>query len=289
MQKGGDVAEGSEKDASARRTWRLWVVVAGAALLLLAVALATGLSGRAGDVVQGLAGQPPRESTTGAVPPATEGFVTAYGHSDYATIERVASPLYFVEWARQGVSLGEQASLLEQHQRSATGEWLYLTYATGVVDSRDFGHYLYVGRPISGSGAPSVWRVDTDSTGQVIWIELVWLFSSRSVVAEVLTPTGGQDDSALRSLLPAGTGDRVFGVRSADSLEGYYGVVPLPVPQPTASGPDNVQFYAVDESGAFRLPVWSYGERFPNHPLAGKQPLQPEQARVLSAYLASIH
>lgn len=265
------------------------MVASGVALLVLVAALAAGVSRNGeGAIAQALAGQPAGMAAPRVAPLATADFVAAYGHSDYATIQRVASPLYFVEWARQGVSLGDQASLIQQHQHSPTGEWLLFTYATGFVDLRGFGHYLYVGRPISAAGSASIWRVDADSSGHVIWIEMVWLLSSRSLATQTLHPGSAQDDHAVRVRVPAGPADVVFGVRSADGLEGYYGVAPEPGTAVGAGKTDSVEFYAIDDSGTFRLPVWSYGERFPNRPLVGRQKLQSDQARDLSAYLASI-
>lgn len=284
------MADGSERDASERRGWRLRAVAAGVALVLLASGLAASLSrDGSGASAQAPPGQSGGSAPVGGAPPATARFVVAYGHGDYATIERIASPLYFVEWARQGVSLGDQASLLQDHQHAPTGEWLYFSYATGFVDNLGFGHYLYVGRPISASGLPSVWRVDADGSGRVIWIEMVWLFSGGSLAVQALSPEIAKDDSALRSLIPAGPSDVMFGVHSVDGHEGYYGVGPQSRSVGAAGSAESVQFYAVDDSGSFRLPVWSYGERFPNRPLAGRQQLQPEQARILSDYLASIH
>jgi len=280
----------SQQGPSAVGGWKLRAIAAGLALVLLGAALAAGLL-RGGSAVTAQTAPDDETSSapTAAVPSATASFVSAYGRGDIATMEAIASPLYFVEWARQGVSLGEQASLLQEHQHAPSGEWLYLFYETGLVDSRGFGHYLYVGRPISATGSPSIWRVDADASGRVIWMEMVWLFSSRSLAVQAVQPDAASADSPVRSVLPSGPSDVVFGVRSADGVEGYYGVSPLHAVQATAASLDTVQFYAVDDTGKFRLPGWSYGERFPNRPLAGRQPLQADQASALSSYLASIH
>ena len=258
--------------------------------MVLLAALTVTLSRVGTEAAQAPPGQPSASSSAESAPPSTAGFVAAYGRGDMGAMEALASPLYFAEWARRGVSLNDQASLIQEHQRAPTGEWLILSYATGFVDGRGFGHYLYVGRPISTAGSPSasVWRVDADAAGRVIWIEMVWLFNDRSLAFDVLRPDGARNDSALRSLLPSRPTDVIFGVRSPDGIEGYYGVAQLPGVESAARGRNGVQFYVVDDSGVYRLPAWTYGERIPNRPLADRQQLQPEQASVLGDYLASI-
>jgi hypothetical protein len=235
-----------------------------------------------------LAGQAGGSTPRDGAPTATAGFVSAYAHGDIATVERVASPLYSAEWARRGVSLGDQASVIQEHQRAPSGEWLFMSYETGFVDGHGFGHYIYVGRPVStaGSPSPSVWRVDSDPEGQVIWIEMVWLFSGPAPAVDALPPASARSDNTLQSLLPSRPSDVLFGVHSGDGIEGYYGVGPAPE---SASARDSgVKFYVVDGHGSYHLTAWTYGERIPNRPQAGKQQLRPEQASTLAAYLSSI-
>jgi hypothetical protein len=240
-------------------------------------------------VAQSLPDEPGVAASVAGVPPATASFVSAYGHGNIATMERVASPLYFVEWARQGVSPGDQASLLQGHEVSPSGEWLFFSFATGLVDRSGFGHYLYVGRPISatGSPSPSIWRVDADAAGRVIWIELVWLFQQPPAQIDALPRETAREAGALPAKLASGPTDVLFGVRSADGLEGYYGVEAL-AGAGSGAGEGNLRFYAADKDGRLRLSGWTYGERIPNRPLADGRDLQPDQASLLADYLASI-
>jgi hypothetical protein len=190
-------------------------------------------------------------------PPPAASFLAAYGAGDEAAAERAASPLYAAEWARRGLSIDDRKSV-RARVGAADGRPTPLTfqYVDGAVEPGGISHLLYLARPTGSTGSPSVWRVDADARGQVIWAEMVWLFSEAATEVGPVT-----DPRALGSLpLPpevARLRPRLaVGLRAAGAQEGYYA---LEVDEPGAGGRrGGLLFMAVDEDGRARPGVWSY-------------------------------
>src|SRR5262249_57634076 len=115
----------------------------------------------------------------GGGPRPAAAFLDAYARAGEAGAEAVASPLYAAEWERRGLSPADRRALHAAAAADAEGEWVHFAYLGGAVDRRAFVHLLYLARP-AGPRAPSpasVWRVDADPAGRVIWLELVYLFA----------------------------------------------------------------------------------------------------------------
>jgi hypothetical protein len=243
----------------------------------------------------------PRSSL--AEPAVAAAFVAAYGRGDETTAERLASPLYHLEWARRGLSPNDRSALravTSPHAARSRGQ-LAFRYVDGLVDDAGFRHLLYVVTP-DGEDRPaarSVWRVDTDRDGRVIWAELVYLFSD---AASDLAPlvVGPRDASraipdAVASLRP----EHLVGIRSSRGTEGYYA---LAAPAEDAADESSlaklpttrVVFLAVDAEGNARPGVWSYGDSQPSLVAYGQAraatpvPVPADETHLLSAYLTAL-
>jgi hypothetical protein len=198
-----------------------------------------------------------------------ESFVTALAQGDLAKAEQVASPLYHAEWSRRGLSVRDPLLVDRRSPQlsSSPNDTLSFTYVGSVENRQGFRHLLYVARPSNATpdASPSVWRIDTDPQGMVIWAELVYLFDSGSASLTAVAP--GDEIQAIdvpdeiRGLNP-----RVAtGVRRTNGSEGYFAAY---VRDPTgekasATSADAVIFFAVDAEGIIRPGVWSYGQTDP--------------------------
>lgn len=244
--------------------------------------------------------EPTESGVPTRAPAPVTAFMNAYAHGDLATAERVASPLYRAEWTRRGLSLRDRTALLPAWLK-ATGHsavWLRFTYLGGVFDARGFGHLLYTAVATGGDGAagPTVWRVDTDADGRVVWSELVYLFTETRSAAPSLTAV--RDRAAVE--LPRGLAvfqPRVLlGVRAIPGREGYYAVGLYAAPGDGARAtvrPARIVFFALDEDGNVRPGVWSYGQNPTLVEYGRVTPvptvdLPPDQAGQLSAYLGTL-
>jgi hypothetical protein len=234
----------------------------------------------------------PRE-VIAAEPAIAAAFVAAYARADLATAELAASPLYTAEWARRGVSRPEREAILPRRDPTSPVEWAHFSYLGGFVDSLGFGYLLYLAHPTAADRIPSptVWRVDTDPDGRVIWIEMVWLFSEDT---DAVDPVAPEQAAAGEARVAAGDGrsQLVLGARSAGGRQGYYGLRPAKSASVgTAAGRSRTGliFFAIDGEGYLRPGAWSYGERLPGAARTGRRPtLRPEQDTLLGDYLASI-
>lgn len=208
----------------------------------------------------------PRQLTT--EPAATARFLAAYARGDLASADDLASPLYAAEWTRRGLSRDDRVALLPTYLTGPDhpAVWLRFTYVGGMIDASGFGHLMYFARATGGDGknAPTVWRVDTDQNGRVIWLEMVGLFTDAS---PDLTTVGATSDASAVPLAPTVDRSRVcliFGVRSTHSPEGYYALGVGTDGRSGASGcPGTVAFYSVDEDGSIRPGAWSFGQARP--------------------------
>jgi hypothetical protein len=200
-----------------------------------------------------------------AEPDRAAAFVEAFRRGDEATAERVASPLYRQEWARRGLSIPDRLALLPPwRQQSRTPEpWLDFRYVGGLTDAAGFDHLLFTAVPTRSDSRPipSVWRVDTDGAGRVIWSELVWLFSNDTPGLVPVATGRPLSAPGLPAALAAGHARLALGVRSTGGPEGYYAVLVDPVA--SQGGSDGhasvVAFLAVDSEGKPRPGAWSYG------------------------------
>ncbi len=196
-------------------------------------------------------------------PAAASAFLQAYCRGDEASAEKLASPLYRQEWARRHVSAEDRAALLPQWYRThaASTDWLDVSFVDGVTEADGTMHLLYVGRSTraEADALPSIWRVDADAAGRVIWVEMVWLFSDPGIavapLSDVQTPETNGLPPALARLHP----EAVVGVRATTGWEGYYAV------RRVASGKESggpakswLVFFAVDDTGRLRPGAWSY-------------------------------
>ena len=206
-------------------------------------------------------------ASTGEVerePDPTSAFLEAFQRGDETTAERLASPLYQKEWARRRVTAGDRMAWLPASYRNgqSSSTWLDLNYSGGLIDQDGTIHLLY--RALTAGGGPkatsSVWRLDTDKAGRVIWAEMVWLFSADNAAvtsyAEKPTATPSVVPPALRNMKP----DLVVGVRVSAGWEGYYAVRhnPLNADGTPSFAKPVINFFGIDEFGAIRLAAWSY-------------------------------
>jgi hypothetical protein len=225
-------------------------------------------------------------------------FVAAFARGDEAAADRVASPLYRLEWSRRGLSPADRRAL-----RYSVGPVdpsdvsLRFSYAGGGRDRLGFGHLLYLVRPI-GSGqlaGASAWRVDTDPYGRVIWAEMVFLFSPNPSPASAEEKDVASDvpmPEALAKLHPR----LVTEVRSGVGKEGYYVVAVRRAsahPETTMSAV-SIVFFGIDVEGDPRPGAWSYGnsdrealaigQTSPPRPTTA----DPEVARLEQSYLDAL-
>jgi hypothetical protein len=183
-------------------------------------------------------------------------FIEAYLRGDEAAVEQVASPLYRQEWARRGISVEQRQRWMPTRQPRPDGASgvFTLSFVDGLVSDDNLSHLLYLARSGDAS-SKSVWRVDADSSGRVIWIEMVWLFSSETTsLINVSTPREA-GLAALPQRLARINPDMLIGVRDSVGWEGYYAARYI------ANGGFVVNFFGLDEYGDLRYGVWSYRER----------------------------
>src|SRR5262249_35307374 len=192
------------------------------------------------------------------VPAATALFLAAFRRGDELTAEDVASPLYRLEQERRHRSARDRAAL--GPDPAASDARLDFTFVAGAVDGGGYEHLLYVVRPARANPAdlPTVWRVDADASGRVIWLELVWLFGTPDVT--FLQP--GTRAARLAwpppPVLRGMRQDVVLGIRATTGPEGYF-VVRTPAATSDAASATRLRFLGTDADGQIRPGAWSYG------------------------------
>jgi hypothetical protein len=186
-------------------------------------------------------------------------FLDAYLRGDPDVAEEVAAPLLEAEWARRGRPLPERPEVPGEGALP-----LRFAFVGGVLEDSGVGHYLYLATPSARwhlqQRLPSVWRLDTDPSGRVVWAGVVWLFSADTPVTATVRPppavagdpTGSEPSgpTVLIRLQSATTQERYEVLRAAASDRS----------SGTASPAALVSFYASDEEGAVRAGVWSYDQ-----------------------------
>jgi hypothetical protein len=209
-----------------------------------------------------LAPAAPAAITTGTAPATATAFLIAYGAGDEAAAEGLASPLYGAEWARRGLSVRDRLSVRGRGPRSESPPTrLDFSYINGSTDRDGSGRHLYLARPSVSGGIPTVWRVDADQRGRVIWAEMVWLFADSLVDPQPVLDAGAASGLPLPPDLAALHPRLVAGVRARSGTEGYYA---FEIETPTAVGGQAATvFMGVDEDGDARPGAWSYGRPDP--------------------------
>jgi hypothetical protein len=102
-------------------------------------------------------------------PPAAAAFIAAHA-ATVAVTPPPLSPLYAVESIRRGRGADALDGLwLEAAPR------LRFELLAWLAGERGFGHALYLARPKERPGPTTVWRIDLDPRGRVIWAEPVRL------------------------------------------------------------------------------------------------------------------
>jgi hypothetical protein len=266
-----------------------------ATILLLLVTILVSACGRPASA----AALDPSSASSMAEPGFAAEFVADYARGDEAAAERVASPLYRLEWSRRGLTSDDRQALRYSTGPAASSDVsLRFSYAGGGLDRLGFGHLLYLVRPI-GSGqtvAPSAWRVDTDPNGRVIWAEMVFLFSPNpNAVAPIVEKDAAADvpmPEALAKLHPR----LVSEVRSGVGKEGYYAVAVrrAAAKSGTTTSTESIVFFGVDAEGELRPGAWSYGNADPEALALGQKspartaPADPEVARLEQSYLEAL-
>jgi hypothetical protein len=189
-------------------------------------------------------------------PVAAAAFLAAHAQADAPRVAASVSPLYWAELRRRGRGAPALNPLWLESVRV-----LDFAYTGGIVDEGGFVHVLYAARPKKDPDGPtSVWRVDLDPAGRVIWGEPIRLLPDGG---EPATP-GARSDAARRLVGAASGDDRLsagglLGVRSS-SGDGYYA---LGLHRDGAVRPATVVFFAVDAAGARVPDYWSFGREVP--------------------------
>jgi hypothetical protein len=195
-----------------------------------------------------------------AEPGRVAAFLAALSRGDEEAAEKVTSPLYRAEWERRGLSRAERRSLhADMPSRAA------FAFAGGARDAAGFGHHLYLAQPPPRwhlqPTSPSVWRVDTDPDGWVIWAELVYLFGSGGSITATEAGASGPDapmPAALASRHP-----RPLVRLQADATPESYNLIRVDrsaTSRRASPGGAALVFYGADEEGGLRPGAWSYGE-----------------------------
>jgi len=213
------------------------------ALLLLAILVSLYVVSARGLWTSFAEGQRQPGETVASEPPATvQTFITASAADDAVNLGRVTSPVYWLELRRRGVDPARESSdmILQGVTYVAIG---------GARDGYGYGHWLYATRVTSqrGDRLLTIWRVDTDPSDLVLWVEPGLLLAN--------TCDQPIQDSAPRSVLvsrdPAETATLVVGARCPTSSPGYYLL--------RGAGAPTFTFVSIHEDGATWRSTWTFG------------------------------
>lgn len=224
-------------------------------------------------------------------PSAAASFRAAHALADAPRVAAVVSPLYWAELRRRG----RGAPALNPLWRDSV-HVLDFAYVGEIVDDAGFAHLLYAARPRDNPDGPtSVWRVDLDPDGRVIWGEPTRLLPGGGQPAV----PGAQSDAA-RQLIRLAVGGQLsagglVGVRSPNG-DGYYA---MGLHQNGSDRPSTVVFFGVDAAGSRVPDYWSFGRDVPIPTGPGssrlsepfrveRSGLPPEDRELLRRYLRTI-
>jgi hypothetical protein len=209
-----------------------------------------------------------------AEPSAAATFVRAFAAGDEATAEGVASPLYRYEWARRDISIEQRLAVVPHrwHRTADDPEWIRFRFEGGLRDDAGFGHLIYTAWPMAWATpdpTPSVWRVDIDPDGRVIWCELVWLFSE------------GTDGLRAARHLPPGVpaGTVLLSLLSTTGPEGFYAI---------ETNGQALLFLATGPEGKTRVAAWSYDSKHGIGRGQARPVITPEVAALHRSYVDTL-
>jgi hypothetical protein len=228
-------------------------------------------------------------------PPAARAFVTAQKDHDATAAARVTSPFFRAELERRG----QAATWPFEGLWAEAAPQLDFRYVGAVANGQGFVHALYTARPhrLGRAGSPtSLWRIDLDPQGRVIWGEPARLFAHPEVrvigaldVASTLDasapPLVGIDHPARPCL--------TLGVRS-EAGDGYLALGFGCERTADLTAAEVIAFATIDTSGELLPSHWTFGEPVSARDAAGN-PVPPrgfdltrlseEDALLLRAYL----
>ena len=230
-------------------------------------------------------------------PPSAAAFIASQRDHDSVEAARVTSPIFRAELARRGRGT----------EWPFYGLWIEATsrldfrFVSAVTDGSGFTFALYAARPrisVGPDSPTSLWRIDLDPEGRVIWGELARIFTSPEV--EVVQALGDDIDSATTALpwTASNVDDgqlSVFGVRS--KAGDAYLAVGFGQRGTTDDRPSKVTFVMLNASGKVLPNCWSFGQPSPTwdaewHPADPSafdiDGLDPADVQTLETYLASI-
>jgi hypothetical protein len=179
-----------------------------------------------------------------AIPTAVANFVQGYAASEASAMLPAASPLFWIELRRRGVTTPAQWADIRS-------SGLIFSPRGGTRDAHGFGHWFYTTR----SARPekktplTIWRIDSDLNDLVIWIEPVYFFSvcDDAVTDASRSTSRGQNEGKVAT--PPMT---QFALRCAATREGYY------VIQSRDGG--TLSYSTVDADGETLPGAWSFGQ-----------------------------
>lgn len=216
-------------------------------------------------------------------PPSAAAFIQAERDRDVERASLFTSPLFRAELERRG----RGAEWPFDGLWLAAASKLDFAYLGAVMDADGFTYTLYKARPkhSDGPNAPtSLWRIDLDPRGRVIWGDFVRLFDSPRValvhdesVAWQLctlermwaTPPGGERRQAL------------FGVRSGAG-DAYVALHPNP------EDAGRIAFAQEDATGQLGPSFWSFGQITPTWGSFDLGGLSDADLRTLDDYLSAL-
>ena len=262
-------------------------VIALALALALVAALALGLRSTQGSV-----GQVPATPE----PPDAAAFITSQRDQDSQTASRVTSSLFHAELDRRGLKASWPLDPLWSKATST----LTFTYVDALTDRNGFTSVLYTARPNGETSPVTLWRLDLDPNGKVIWGDFLWLFSNANVGTVSASSASPRIISSLALARRQADTPRpclVFGVVSTAG-DGYLalGLNCWGSGRSSTSTPP-VAYATIDKSGTIQPGYWSFGALTPATDASGKvkaprifnlQDLSPGDASTLKTYEASL-
>lgn len=227
------------------------------------------------------------------VPSATTTrFLDAFSSGDEVLAESLASPLYAAEWRRLGVSAAER-STLGGGGTAALRKALRFEYYGGIRSAHGFEHYLYGVQSIepaaNGRRMYTIWRVDADPRGRVVWLALVYLLGQEAGGFRLVDDQLSLEDAASRAGLTQAGWQTTLGIAAANEgatlyLAGFG--------RSGDAAPTRVRTFTLDLSGKCLPGSWAYGLDFGVHsypPPVGKSiEVETENWGLLLDYLATI-
>lgn len=218
-------------------------------------------------------------------PAAAAAYIASQWTRDTAAATLVTSPLYRAEMERRG--RGADWPLYGLWVEAAAK--LSFSFVGAVSDSQGFTYALYTARsqhPVSAEAPTSLWRIDLDPEGKVIWGELARVFDNPRVERVDVIGTSSAPSVLYVSWTASAVGEQrqaVFGVRSVAG-DSYLAIHPDP------SDPGRITFAQEDASGQLGPSGWTFGRQVQS---TATRPfdlgrLSDDQVQTLRTYLGGI-